>query len=191
VLRAPPLVFLLLSLLSLSIGCATAPALAPAGMPHDANLRRDSLSELGQRLFAALRAGSISQCVAPSSELDQLVVPEARLHVERERRAHGSFATSSVFPRDWAAASYAGFCAQGAREEPARAALGLAQPGWVLERILVVASLGTTRSASWLTGRFVYTEAGWKLLSLSQIEQPRRQHSDLDLAPCDVEAGLR
>jgi len=175
----------------MQVGCAGAPALAPARMPPDASLRRDSLSDLGQRLFAALRSGSIGQCVATPFEVDQLLSPEARLHVERERRAHDGFATSSVFPRDWAGASYAGFCAQGAREEPAHAALGLAQRGWVLDRILVVASLGSTRSASWLEGRFVYTEAGWKLLSMRQIEQPRRQHSDLDLAPCDVEAGLR
>jgi hypothetical protein len=186
--RAPLSLLLYLWLLP---ACATAPPLSPAAMPHEAALRRDSLSDLGKRLFEALRAGTIDQCVATPLELDQLIEPQARMHVDRERRAHGSFATSSVFPRDWAAASYAGFCAQGAREEPAHAALGLTQRGWVLERILVVASLGTTRSASWLTGRFVYSEAGWKLLSLSQIEQPRRQHSDLDLAPCDVEAGLR
>ena len=178
-------------LLSLCSGCVAAPQLSPSTMPHDAALRRGSLSALGKRLFEALRSGSINPCVATTGELDQLVVPQARLAIERERRAHGSFATSSVFPRDWAGASYAGFCAQGAREEPAQEALGLTQRGWVLERILVVASLGNTRSASWLEGRFVYTEQGWKLLSLSQVEQPRRQHSDLDLAPCDVEAGLR
>jgi hypothetical protein len=160
-------------------------------MPHDAELRRGSLSRLGRQLFDALRGGSIERCVASQRELDQLVKPAARLQIDRERHAHESFAPARVFPRDWAGASYLGFCAQGAREEGRGGALGLAQPGWVLERILVVASLGATRSAAWLEGRFLYTEQGWKTLSVTRIEQPRRHHSDLDLAPCDVEAGLR
>src|SRR4051794_14617252 len=108
-------------------------------MPPDARERRDSLTELGRRLFEALRTGRLQGCVASASELDQLVEPEARVRIEHERRAHESWAASSVFPRDWASASYAGFCAQGARDERAGGALGLRGQGWVLARILVVA----------------------------------------------------
>lgn len=183
----------LLSLLLVLLDACTAaaPGLRPVAMPNEASQRRSSLSELAERLFAGLQAGSMDRCVASPNELDQLLDPEARMHAERERHAHGGFASSTLFPKDWGGGRFAGFCAQGARNEPAHAALGLRQRGWVLERILVVASLGATRSAAWVSGRFVYTDAGWKLLSVDQIEQPRRQHSDLDLAPCDVEAGLR
>jgi hypothetical protein len=63
----------------------------------------------------------------------------------------------------------------------------------VLQRILVVARTGANgpRSASWLEGDFVYTAQGWRALSFHRIETPRRHHADLELAPCDVEAGLR
>ena len=98
-----------------------------------------------------------------------------------------------AFRTDWGAATFAGFCAQGAREEAPRAGLGLTHAGWVLERILLVARGGAAAagSASWVEGDFVYTDRGWRVLSLRRVETPRRQHSDLELAPCDVEAGLR
>ena len=97
----------------------------------------------------------------------------------------------NVFQRAFREARYLGFCAQGAREEAPGQALGLPRPGWVLERILVVASVRGTRSAAWLEGSFVYTERGWRALSVRRVEPPRPRHSNLELAPCDVESGLR
>jgi hypothetical protein len=170
------------------------PAIAPAAMPHDAYARRASLVELGKELFEGLRGGALRACFASQNELEALIVPEARFRLERERAASVERVDSAaVFQRDWALASYAGFCAQGAREELAQSSLGLTRPGWVLDRILVVADLGQgrARSASWLEGAFVYTEHGWKALSFRRIEQPRSHHADLELAPCDVESGLR
>lgn len=184
-------------LLSLAIGagCAsTAAPLAPVGMPRDATARRSHLGELGKMLFEGLRGGQLRSCFASQDELDALVVPEARFRLERDRSASVERVdTTASFQRDWAFASYAGFCAQGAREEAARNSLGLTGPAWVLDRILVVADLGQgrPRSASWLEGAFVYTEHGWKALSFRRIEPPRLHHADLELAPCDVESGLR
>ncbi len=160
-------------------------------MPQESGERRSTLMELSRVLFEGLRGGSLEHSVAPGSEVDRLVVPQMRFRIERERAGRLDRGLLGTFRRDWAAASFAGFCAQGAREEPAARGLGLQRPAWVLDRVLVVANLGGSRSASWLEGRFVYTAQGWKTLSLTRIEQPRRNHADLELAPCDVEAGLR
>jgi hypothetical protein len=181
--------------LAICAGCASSgTALAPVAMPRDADARRSSLGELGKMLFEGLRGGQLRGCFANQDELEALVVPEARFRLERDRFESVERAgASDSFQRDWALASYAGFCAQGAREEAARNSLGLTRPGWVLDRILVVADLGRgrPRSASWLEGAFVYTEHGWKALSFRRIEPPRLHHADLELAPCDVESGLR
>jgi hypothetical protein len=179
--------------LAAGVGCAArAPSSTPASMPHDAGLRRTSLHALGQLLFEGLRSGSLGQSFASTRELDGIVLPDARLRLERERASwqQGAFAPDSF--RDWEAASFVGFCAQGAREEAPRASLGLTQTGWVMARILVVARGGPTAvaSASWVEGDFVYTDQGWRVLSLRRVESPRRHHADLELAPCDVEAGL-
>lgn len=181
--------------LAAGVGCAagqTSPA--PLTMPPDAELRRMSLRDLGQQLFEGLRTGSLDPSFANLRELDLIVAPDARLTLERERASwqQRSFVLGT-FRSDWGDANFVGFCAQGARNEPPRAGLGLMQAGWVLDRILVVAQPETAgpRSASWLEGDFVYTGHGWRVLSLRRVEPPRRHHADLELAPCDVEAGLR
>ncbi|HEX6240726.1 MAG TPA: hypothetical protein VFZ61_07530 [Polyangiales bacterium] len=181
--------------LSVCFGCAGGgQQSAPAEMPADAALRRSSLLELGQRLFEGLRDGALEPSFATMRELDVMLLPEARLRLERERAGWSQrrFALEP-FRNEWSRAGFVGFCAQGARAEPPRAGLGLTHAGWVLDRILVVARPDTAgpRSAAWLEGDFVYTEQGWRVLSLRRLEPPRRHHSDLELAPCDVEAGLR
>lgn len=173
------------------VGCARAPTLVAVRMPADPVERRGSLADLSRGLFEGLRAGSLESRVARGGEVDQLVVPEVRFRIERERAGRLDGNLLGTFQRDWANASFGGFCAQGARDEPAARGLGLQQPAWVLDRLLVVAKLDGSRSASWLEGRFIYTAQGWKTLSLTRIEQPRRHHADLELAPCDVETGLR
>jgi len=173
------------------LGCARPAALAPARMPVDPAARRGSLGALSLGLFEALRAGSLEPSMARDHEVDRLVEPQMRLRIERERAGRLEQGLLEGFRRDWAGARFGGFCAQGARDEPAANGLGLQQPAWVLERLLVVADLGSLRSASWLEGRFVFTDQGWKTLSVTRIEQPRRRHADLELAPCDVESGLR
>jgi hypothetical protein len=192
--RAAPWFAISLSL-AIGLGCAAAgQMLSPASMPSDASARRASLTALGKQLFEGLRGGVLRSCFASQSELDALIVPAARFRLERERAASVErVASANVFQRDWALASYVGFCAQGAREESAGNSLGLTRSGWVLDRILVVADLGQgrPRSAAWLEGAFVFTEHGWKALSFRRIEQPRQHHADLELAPCDVESGLR
>jgi hypothetical protein len=180
---------------ALAFGCgANGAPLSARSMPPEAHARRSSLSELGKMLFEGLRGGELRGCFANQDELEALVAPEARFRLERDRAdSVERVGATHHFQRDWGLASYAGFCAQGAREEAAGNSLGLTRPGWVLDRILIVADLGAgrPRSASWLEGAFVYTGQGWKVLSFRRIEAPRMHHADLELAPCDVEWGLR
>lgn len=177
------------------LGCGTHTITsAPVTMPHDAGLRRSSLQALGQSLFEGLRAGTLAPTFATQRELDAMLVPEARLRLDRERASSTTRGFRlEVFRSEWGAARFAGFCVQGARDEGRNAGLGLLEPGWVLDRFLVAVSVGDTglRSAAWVEGDFVYTGEGWRALSLRRVEAPRRHHADLDLAPCDVEAGLR
>lgn len=164
----------------------------PALLPSDQLTRRESIDQLARALFSAIQAASPERVLAPPGELDLLLPTRTRSRIEQERRHSGAqLLTLPGRPAVWSGASYAGFCAQGAREEPAGGALGLIEAAWLLDRLLVVADLGNGRSASWVEGRFLFTDHGWRALSLSRVEAPRAGHSDLDLAPCDVEQGIR
>ncbi|MFT3921342.1 MAG: hypothetical protein QM778_02285 [Myxococcales bacterium] len=176
-----------------ALGCGSSlRAPKPAVLPVDQTARRESLDQLARALFDAIRADAPEQALAPAAELDELLPSPTRTRIEQERRRPIHQAASVPgHPAVWSAASYAGFCAQGAREEPAGGALGLGGAAWLLDRLLVVADLGNGRSASWVEGRFLFTDQGWRALTLSRVETPRAGHSDLDLAPCDVEQGIR
>jgi hypothetical protein len=147
---------------------------------------------LARALFVAIQEERPQQVLAAPAELDLLLPVGTRSRIEQERRRGGAqFARMAGRPPVWSSAAYAGFCAQGAREEPAGGSLGLPEAAWLLDRLLVVAELGNGRSASWVEGRFLFTDRGWRALTLSRVEAPRAGHSDLDLAPCDVEQGIR
>jgi hypothetical protein len=89
-------------------------------------------------------------------------------------------------------AELGGVCLQGSRLERAGDALGLREDGWVFDRALVLAILpGNRRVASWVEGTFLYTDAGFGALDLARVEEPRWEHSDLELASCDMEVGIR
>ena len=186
-----PRLGVLLCGVAFTLSCARDPALRPRPLPRLAAERRESIDALAARLFDGLRAGRPEELLVATGELAGMIGPEAQLRVSQQRgRPLSSFSAES-FRAAWGPARYAGFCAQGAREEAAKRGLGLRSPGWVLERLLVVAEGGLARSASWVEGEFVYTEQGWQVLNLRRIEPPRFGHADLDLAPCDVEAGIR
>ena len=174
-----------------SCGPAGGGALRPAELPSDQIVRRQSLDQLARALFEAIQKEQPEQVLTAPAELDQLLPVRTRSRIEQERLRNVAFARVPGHPAVWRGASYAGFFAQGAREEPAGGSLGLSEAAWLLERVLVAADLGTTRSASWVEGRFLFTDRGWRALTLSRVEAPRAGHSDLDLAPCDVEQGIR
>ena len=44
--------------------------------------------------------------------------------------------------------------------------------------------------AAWVEGVFVYSNAGFKAIDLQRVEAPRWEHADLEIATCDMQAGL-
>jgi hypothetical protein len=171
--------------------CASSIPLRAERLPSDATERTRSVDQLGETLFMALRSGRPRTALAPVVVLDDLLVPSARLRGERARAETERLGETSGWPIAWASARYAGFCAQGGRDEPALNGLGLREEAWVVSRVLLVGEAGSTRTAAWVEGAFVFTERGFQVLWFSRLEGPRAGHADLDLAPCDVERGIR
>lgn len=84
-------------------------------------------------------------------------------------------------------AEYAGICLQGARAEPPGGPLRLLSEAWVVDRVLVIGRRPTGRRiAAWLEGVFVYSDTGFAAIDLERVEEPRWEHSDLEIAPCDL-----
>jgi hypothetical protein len=160
-----------------------------AAIPHDATVRRDAVDALARRLFEAMRSGHLGQALCAGSSLDELVVPQTRIRLDGERQRLSSSPVDLRWT-SWGRANYVGFCAQDAEGGNGGRA-GLRSPGWVLSRVLIVADDGGGPSAAWAEGTFVYTAGGFETLSISSLEPIRPRHADLDLAPCDVERGIR
>ncbi len=100
----------------------------------------------------------------------------ARVHLDER---HGAFAETE----------FSGLCVLRSREEAAHAESGLDLPGWVFDRALVVGDRGGRRLGAWLEGTFVYTDHGIFALDLARVEEPRSQHSDIELVQCDQAVG--
>ena len=47
------------------------------------------------------------------------------------------------------------------------------------------------RVAAWVEGVFIQTDGGFVAIDLHRVEDPRCEHTDLEIAPCDMEAGIR
>jgi hypothetical protein len=173
------------------VGCATRQPLRTRTWPQEAQARRESLDQLARTLYTAFGAGTPESTLIARHDLDDLLTPEGRLRAELWRSE-----SSFEFAREsWAqiarGSRYVGFCAQGAHDEPAGTGVGLRQPAWLLGRLLLVSADSARRSAAWAEGTFVLTDQGFRVLSFTRIEAPRAHHADLDLAPCDVEQGIR
>ncbi|MEM9071607.1 MAG: hypothetical protein AAGE52_24075 [Myxococcota bacterium] len=162
----------------------------PAPVPAERTVRQDAMRELGSRLYRALKNGRSHRLLLDDAELGRVLDedaatraralrPGARLRVQSERY--------EAFER----ARFSGVCLQGARQEAPGGPLGLRQEGWVFERVLVVGTQpGGRRLASWVEGSFVFTNAGFGAIALTRVEAPRWEHSDLELATCDMEVGV-
>jgi hypothetical protein len=172
------------------LGCGAAPV-HPVIPANDATLWRQSLDDLASTLFSALRAGRLEPVLVKPGELDRLLTVNGQMMVRREREEQALSLSLSGTARAWATSTYQGFCAQEAHGERGGSAYGLRQDAWVVPRVLVVGRRGKSRTAAWVEGRFFYTDRGWLALSVGRIEPPRSHHTDLEVAPCDVERGIR
>jgi len=171
--------------------CAGKAPIKPRTVPREAAARRESLDALARTLYAALGAGTPESTLVARRELDELLTPEGRLRAEVWRDQSGFESIRQAWAESHRTAEYSGFCAQGARDEAPGGGVGLVEPGWTFNRLLLMGHDGTRRSAAWVEGVFVLTDDGFRVLGFSRIEAPRAHHADLDLAPCDVEQGIR
>ena len=158
-------------------------------MPADEGERDAALGALGQRAFAALAAGDPLALLAPETLLDVVLSEDAA------RRMRLLRARPRELPRDrlqaFAEPRYLGVCAQGSEAALRGGALGLRHPTWTLQRLLVVGEReGGRRLAAWVEADFVFAEEGFTMLDLRRVEAPRWEHSDLEIATCDLRVGL-
>ena len=165
----------------------------PLPVPNDGAARDRAMREGGAKMYAALAEGRPESLLADDVALRDLVDPQAASRYVALRAATGM--RLGVQPEEFAPlaqASYSGVCLQGVRLEPAHDRLGLSSAGWVFDRALVAGvQPGGRRMAAWIEGTFVYTPTGFLALDLTRVEAPRWEHSDLELAPCDMQVGIQ
>lgn len=179
---------------ALLAGCAGANAGAvrptgPALLPDAPAVRRAAIDALGRRAWDAMAAGRPAELLYDDRDLEVLVDRGAVTRIAARRLAHAErLAPEPARLRvALASATYAGVCLQGARPEEAGGPIGLVADGWVFDRLLVIGRRPMNRRvAAWLEGVFVYSDAGFAALDLERVEEPRWEHSDLEIAPCDL-----
>jgi hypothetical protein len=82
-----------------------------------------------------------------------------------------------------------GFCARGARIAERNGPDGLRARAMVVDRLLIVGAERDGLWGTWIEG-LVLTEAGWRMSAAvpfaQQVEDPRREHADVQLWDCDL-----
>jgi len=181
-------------LLSGCAGASPEPAHPERAEPVPGNdaLRRQVIGETGRELYDALARAEPETLLLDDVALRKVLEPKQATRFDALRL--GLRQRLDLRPEAFALfrqASFSGVCLQGARVAPAGGTLGLRHQGWVFDRALVVGEQPSGRRvAAWVEGTFVYTNAGFRAIDLERVEEPRWEHSDLELAPCDMEAGL-
>lgn len=173
-------------------GCASAaPLPAPRPLPSDPGQRDRALSSFGHRLYGAFATGDFDQVVATDRARDALLEPDAaRRPIPGASGGEKLGPDARIAASDqaiWRSARYAGLCIQSGRDEPPSGAIGLRSTGFVFERgLLIGREPGGGELAGWVEGVFVLTADGFVAIAIERIESPRRDHSDLELAECEL-----
>lgn len=167
-------------------GCGSSAALSgPLPQPDASEARLDALRTLGSAVFAAARAGDPRRLLASDADLQRLLEATAAEQLRPARAAAWSGpvrASSQLAPIAFASA-----CMQRLRHEGIGGELGLQAAGWVVDRVLVEGRRADgARVGAWVAGAFVYTSQGFVALTVSELEELRWEHADLELAVCDV-----
>jgi len=182
--------FVLATCSSVFVGCASAPVdPTPRALPDDSRERDRVLATFGERLYGAVATGHLEEVVASDRARDALLKPEAAQRTSFELAA-GKKVEAAVPAADrelWGSARYAGLCIQSGRLELPSGAVGLSKAGFVFERgLLIGREPAGGELAGWVEGVFVLTQDGFVALEIERIEPPRRDHSDLELAECEL-----
>lgn len=176
-----------------SCGAAPPPP-RPRSLPDEASDRDLAVDELGRRAWDALAAGDPFTLLADEEQLSDLVSPAIVARIEERRPGFRARLGDMVhaMPERLAGASYLGVCAQSAHEEGPGGALQLTERTWVIGRVLVVGRIEGTgrRIASWIDGPFAFDGERFVAVELENLEEPRWEHSDLELGVCDLSEGL-
>jgi len=190
-LRTPLLVLCVMA--GACVGASTVPS-RTLPLPPLQSERDRVFADLGQRAFLALSHQALGGLLLDDQGLRAVLEPEQASRVAALRSSPGA---DLPVPQDagntaFANAAYSGLCIQGARMESAGSPLGLRRAAFVLDRALVAGvEPGGGRVAAWLEGTFVLTDQGFYAIAVQRLETPRRDHADLDLAPCDFRFGGR
>ncbi len=179
------------------LGCAACGGARPGPartllLPSASAEQESAFEDVARRAFTVLSEGRPAALLLDDDGLRALLLPEAASSAALVRA--NSELAMRIDPdaqSTLAAAHYAGVCIQHARVMPPGAGFGLRAPGFTFDRMLVVgAEAGGGRVAAWVEGTFVLTDQGFFAIALQRLESPRRDHADLDLAPCDFRFGL-
>ena len=165
----------------------------PRPVPAVRSERDAALSNLGRRIYTAVKRRRAHDLVFDDLALRALVEPGAASRYSMVRDVQRTrLGADADAPRALDGTRFGGICIQQARLEAAHTVVGLRSPGWVFDRALVLAvQPGGRRIAWWVEGTFVFTDAGFGAVSLERVETPRWEHSDLELATCDMQVGMQ
>lgn len=180
--------------LALLVSCGSAPPPRSRALPEETEVRDAAVMALGSELWGSLLAADAFATLATDEELAELVdsagttrlrLRRPGIHARIGEMVHG-------LPARLEGATYAGICAQDAHDEPRGGALGMQERTWVIGRVLVAGHIpgGSRRIALWVDGPFAYDGERFVALEISDIEEPRWEHSDLELGVCDLSEGL-
>ena len=170
----------------------TAPS-ACADRPTSPEARENALRTFGQRVYVSLRAGAPERLLYDDVDLEHLLTPEAATRARALRAGLG--ARLSIDParfRVLADAEPEAICLQGTRSAPpADPRFGNNAPAWTFERALISGIRPDGRKlGAWVEGSFLYSDVGFGATDLTRVEVPRWEHSDLEIATCDVRVHL-
>jgi len=159
-------------------------------VPAESVAREEALHTLGRHAYEALAEGGATRLLATAAQLRLLVTPETVSRYTALRASASPAPPAGQF-ESFIQSRYDGICLQGARLEPARTVMGLRAEAWVFDRALISGvQPGGRRLAVWVEGTFIYTSQGFVALHIARVEEPRWEHADLELAPCDMEARV-
>jgi len=182
-----------LSVAALSACGAAAAPLCTQTVPTAATEREAAIHALGRTLFAALRDGEPERALLDDLALRAVLDGTGASHANAIRQTTGPElrAGRRALTLALRGTTYVGICLQRSSVEPPGGVLGLRADAWVVERALVVAQHPRAGSlAGWVEGSFVFTSRGFGAIAIDRVEAPRPAHSDLELASCEMSAGL-
>lgn len=179
-----------------SLLAACGPSLVPlrtATVPGALSSRQAALHGLGRALFASLEAGMPERVLFDDLALRSLLdsAGASRANAIRQTAGPGLRAQRDALALALRGSSYLGVCLQESSVEGPGGPLGLRENAWIVARVFLVAQDPRQgRLAGWVEGSFVFTSRGFGAIAIDRVEPARPAHSDLELASCEMAAGL-